>query len=190
MSCKLYEIKISSNNKEINIPVNRINYTNEDVRKINSSGKSNTEYVGDYGEMTVRIKDINVSGKINLGVQTSFYSHRSGWDYVVHNLSEFNNPNGIYFDGFIENAFSWRKNQYIDDGIIPYEEPWIGFLHNPPNMPLWFSDNNSYPQTLIHDEYFKESLNSCKGLYVLSNYYKRFLKHYLPQQLQQQKPQP
>ena len=179
LSCKLYEIKISSNNKEINIPVNRINYTNENVRKINSSGKSNTEYVGDYGEMTVRIKDINVSGKINLGVQTSFYSHRSGWDYVVHNMSDFNNPLGINFDGFIENAFSWRKNQYIEDKIIPYREPWTGFLHNPPNMPLWFSDNNSYPQTLINDELFKESLNNCRGLYVLSNYYKRFLKHYL-----------
>jgi len=181
LSCKLFDIKVTSNNKEVNIPVNLINYTNENVRKINNNGKSATEYVGDYGEMSVRIKDSNVSGKINLGLQTSFYSHRSGWDYVVHNLSEFNNPNGIYFDGFIENAFSWRKNQYIDDGIIPYEEDWIGFLHNPPNMPLWFSDNNSYPQTLIHDEYFKESLNSCKGLYVLSNYYKRFLKHYLPQ---------
>ena len=180
LSCRLYDIKVTSNNKEVNIPVNSINYTNENVRKINDGCKSATEYVGDYGEMSVRIKDSNASGKINLGLQTSFYSHRSGWDYVVHNLSEFNNPNGVYFDGFIENAFSWRKNQYIDDGIIPYEEPWIGFLHNPPNMPLWFSDNNSYPQTLIHDEYFKESLNSCKGLYVLSNYYKKFLKHYLP----------
>ena len=175
LSCKLFDIKVTSNNKEVNIPVNLINYTNENVRKINDNGKSATEYVGDYGEMSVRIKDSNISGKINLGLQTSFYSHRSGWDYVVHNLSEFNNPDGIYFDGFIENAFSWRKNQYIDDGTIPYEEDWIGFLHNPPNMPLWFSDNNSYPQTLIHDEYFKESLNSCKGLYVLSNYYKRFL---------------
>lgn len=179
LSCKLYEIKIISNNKEVNIPVNRINYMNENVRKINSGGKSIAEYVGDYGEMTVRIKDNNVSGKINLGVQTSFYSHRSGWDYVVHNMSEFNNPLGVYFDGFIENAFSWRKNQYIADKIIPYKEPWIGFLHNPPNMPLWFSDNNSYPQTLLNDELFKESLSNCKGLYVLSNYYKKFLKHYL-----------
>ena len=179
LSCKLYEIKVSSNNKEVSVPINKINYTNENVRKINVGGKSVTEYVGDYGEMTVRIKDSNVSGKINLGVQTSFYSHRSGWDYVVHNMSDFNNPNGVNFDGFVENAFSWRKNQYIADKIIPYKEPWIGFLHNPPNMPLWFSDNNSYPQTLINDELFKESLNNCKGLYVLSNYYKRFLKHYL-----------
>ena len=181
LSCRLYKVKLMSNNREINIPINKINYTNENIRRINDIGKSATEYVGDYGEMSVRIKDTNASGKINLGLQTSFYSHRSGWDYVVHNLSEFNNPKGVYFDGFIENAFSWRKNQYIEDGTIPYEEPWIGFLHNPPNMPLWFSDNNSYPQTLIHDEYFKESLNSCKGLYVLSNYYKKFLKHYIPQ---------
>ncbi len=179
LSCKLFEIKVLSNNKEVNIPVIRINYINENVRKINAGGKSVTEYVGDYGEMTVRIKDTNVSGKINLGVQTSFYSHRSGWDYVVHNLSDFNNPLGVNFDGFVENAFSWRKNQYIADKIIPYKEPWIGFLHNPPNMPLWFSDNNSYPQTLLNDELFKESLSYCKGLYVLSNYYKRFLKHYL-----------
>lgn len=180
LSCKLFKIKAVVNNKEIIIPITSINYTNENIKKINSSGKSLTEYVGDYGEMTIRIKNSNLSGKINLGIQTSFYSHRSGWDYVVHNMSEFNNPKGVLFDGFIENAFSWRKNQYISDKIIPYKEPWIGFLHNPPNMPLWFSDNNSYPQTLLHDEYFKESLTYCKGLYVLSDYYKRFLKHYIP----------
>ena len=58
-----------------------------------------TEYIGEYGEMSVRLKDSNASGKINLGLQTSFYSHRSGWDYVVHNMSDFNNPNGINFDG-------------------------------------------------------------------------------------------
>jgi len=181
LSCRLYDLKLVHNKREINVPVDKINYTNQDIKKLNDSGKSITEYVGDYGEMSVRIKDINLLGKINLGVQTSFYSHRSGWDYVIHNMSEFNNPKGVYFDGFIENAFSWRKNQYIKDKIIPYKTPWIGFLHNPPNMPLWFSDNNSYPQTLLNDEYFKESLNSCKGLYVLSNYYKKFLKYYLPQ---------
>ena len=181
LSCKLFDIKVTYKNTNIDIPIDKINYTNVNIKKINSNGKSLTEYIGEYGEMSVRIKDSNISGKINLGLQTSFYSHRSGWDYVVHNLSEFNNPDGIYFDGFIENAFCWRKNQYIDEKIIPYKEDWIGFLHNPPNMPLWFSDNNSYPQTIIRDEYFKESLNSCKGLYVLSNYYKRFLKHYLPQ---------
>ena len=181
LSCKLFDIKVTYKNTNIDIPIDKINYTNVNIKNINSNGKSLTEYIGEYGEMSVRLKDSNASGKINLGLQTSFYSHRSGWDYVVHNMSDFNNPNGINFDGFIENAFSWRKNQYILDEIIPYKEPWIGFLHNPPNMPLWFSDNNSYPQTLIHDAYFKESLNSCKGLYVLSNYYKRFLKRYLPQ---------
>ena len=68
LSCKLFDIKVTSNNKEVNIPVNLINYTNENVRKINDNGKSATEYVGDYGEMSVRIKDSNVSGKINLGL--------------------------------------------------------------------------------------------------------------------------
>jgi len=148
--------------------------------QVKKTKKRNLEFIGDYGEMTVKIKDNNSNGKINLGIQTSFYSHRSGWDYVIHNLSEFNNPNGVFFDGFVENAFCWNKRQYISKDIIPYTEPWVGFLHNPPNMPLWFSDNNSYPQSLLHDEYFVESLKYCKGLYVLSDYYKRFLKHYIP----------
>jgi hypothetical protein len=181
LSCKLYEIKVTSNGKDINIPIASINYTNENIRKIESIGDSTTEYVDINGQMSIRINNHNDTGKINLGLQTSFYSHRSGWEYVLRNLSEFNNSDGIYFDGFIENAFSWCKNEYIDDGTIPYKEPWIGFLHNPPNMPLWFSEDNSYPQTIIHDKYFKESLNSCKGLYVLSEYYKKILKHYIPQ---------
>ena len=129
---------------------------NEEIIDKEVSDK-NIVNVGLYGEMFIETTRNNHAGKININSnQIAFYSHRSGWDYVVHNLSEFNNPNGIYFDGFIENAFSWRKNQYIEDKIIPYREPWIGFLHNPPNMPLWFSDNNSYPQTLLNDELFKE----------------------------------
>lgn len=137
--------------------------------------------VGQYGEMFININSSNKNGKLNLNIdQTSFYSHRSGWNYVLQNLAEFHNKNGILFDGFLENAFSWKKSEYIKNNIIPYKQPWIGFLHNPPNMPLWFSDNNAYPQSIIHDSYFRDSLNSCKGLYVLSDYYKRFLKYYIP----------
>lgn len=177
LSCKLYSLLL---NDTTSLAIDEVFYTNDNIKKIKSLKKGSLEFIGDYGEMSIKIKSDNKNGKINLGTQTSFYSHRSGWDYVIRNLVDFNNSNGVYLDGFIENAFSWRKNQYIEEEIIPYTEPWVGFLHNPPNMPLWFSDNNSYPQTLIHDEYFKESLNYCKGLYVLSEYYKKFLKHYIP----------
>ena len=176
LSCKIYNVIVN----DTVLSIDKVNYINESIRNIKTSENHLLEYVGDYGEMSIRIKTNTNVGKINLGVQTSFYSHRSGWDYVIRNMGEFNNPNGVFFDGFIENAFSWRKNQYLEKNIIPYKDPWIGFLHNPPNMPLWFSDNNSYPQTLIHDEHFRESLRNCKGLYVLSDYYKRFLKHYIP----------
>ena len=177
LSCKLYNIILDDTTS---LSVDKIFYINNSIKNIKSSKGRMLEFIGDYGEMSIRIKSNNEKGKINLGTQTSFYSHRSGWDYVVRNLVDFNSSNGVYLDGFVENAFSWRKNQYIQEEIIPYTEPWVGFLHNPPNMPLWFSDNNSYPQTLIHDEYFRESLSYCKGLYVLSEYYKRFLKHYIP----------
>lgn len=177
LSCKLYNIILDDTTS---LSVDKIFYINNNIKNIKSSKGRMLEFIGDYGEMSIRIKSNSEKGKINLGTQISFYSHRSGWDYVVKNLVDFNSSNGVYLDGFVENAFSWRKNQYIKEEIIPYTEPWVGFLHNPPNMPLWFSDNNSYPQTLIHDEYFRESLNYCKGLYVLSEYYKRFLKHYIP----------
>jgi len=145
-------------------------------------GKNETKVynVGGYGEMFIKVLKNNPHGKINLNLnQTSFYSHRSGWNYVIQNMIDYHNKNGIIFDGFLENAFSWRKESNIENEIIPYDREWIGVFHNPPNMPLWFSDNNAYPQTIIHDEYFRESLEMCQGIYVLSDYYKRFLSNYI-----------
>ena len=48
-------------------------------------------------------------------------------------------------------------------------------------MPTWFSDNSAYPNSILNDKYFKQSLNNCKGLYVLSNYHAKFLKTIIPQ---------
>jgi hypothetical protein len=83
-------------------------------------------------------------------------------------------------DGFLENAFVWRKDESLSKNIIPYRKPWIGFFHNPPNMPTWFSDNNAYPNSILNDKYFKRSLVNCKGLYVLSEYHARFLRTVIP----------
>lgn len=137
---------------------------------------------GAYGEMIIKTNLNNPSGKINLNSynQISFYSHRSGWDFVLKNLMKYNNENGVIFDGFMENTFCWRRNDNINNGVIPYKKPWVGFLHNPPNMKLWFSENNSYPQFILFDNYFRESLKHCRGIYVLSEYFKKYLMHYIP----------
>jgi glycosyltransferase involved in cell wall biosynthesis len=151
-------------------------------KKVSDGNVSNLtiNYVGDYGEMMISPINNNNTGKINLINQTSFYSHRSGWNYVINNLLDLHNPEGVIFDGFLENAFCWRKSYCLTEQIIPYKQPWVGFLHNPPNMPMWFSDNNANPQLMINDKPFKDSLKYCRGLFVLSNYYKRFLQYYLP----------
>lgn len=136
---------------------------------------------GEYGEMFIKPKHNNVNGKLNLNQnQISFYSHRSGWDVILTNLFNLHNDNGVLFDGFLENAFIWRKEDSIKNNIIPYKTPWIGVFHNPPNMPSWFSDNGAYPCLMIKDKYFRSSLRKCKGLYVLSEYHADYLRIELP----------
>jgi hypothetical protein len=51
----------------------------------------------------------------------------------------------------------------------PIVTPWIGFWHNPPNMPLWFDYMHS-PQSLLQRSIVQESLQSCQGLLVFSRY--------------------
>ncbi len=189
LSYKLYAIELKHSNDTTEIlnidtikyisPEFYANIQNNNI--LDSNGKIVTEY-GSYGEMFVKTTKNNPNGKINLNSnQISFYSHRSGWDYALGGLFDFHNSRGIMLDGFLENAFVWRKDEFIQKNKIPYRKPWVGFFHNPPNMPTWFSDNNAYPNSILHDKYFKQSLINCKGLYVLSNYHAKFLKKMVPQ---------
>lgn len=149
---------------------------NEEIIDKEVSDK-NIVNVGLYGEMFIETTRNNHAGKININNnQIAFYSHRSGWDYVMTQMFGYHNDNGIMFDGFLENAFAWRKEEYIKNKIIPYKKPWIGVFHNPPNMKPWFTDNASCANMMVNDRYFIESLRSCKGLYVLSEYHARYLR--------------
>lgn len=137
---------------------------------------------GEYGEMFIETKKNNSNGKLNLNNnQISFYSHRSGWNYVINSLFELHNNNGIHFDGFLENTFVWRKKQLLDNQQLPYKNDWVGFFHNPPNMPSWFSDNGGHANMIISDFVFKQSLKYCKGIYVLSQYHANYLKYSIPE---------
>lgn len=114
---------------------------------------------------------------INLSQSKGFSSHRHGWSYALSGLSRYNSLSGIFVDDFIERTFSWDlPNSYRNK--LPYRFPWVGFLHNPPNMPHWFDYNHS-PQSIFQRDVFKESLRSCKCIVVLSDY----LKHWVEQEL-------
>ncbi len=114
--------------------------------------------------------------RLDLSNTVSFRSHRSGWGYCMSKLKPFHSKNGILVDDFIEKTFCWDllEKYYNQEAGLPYKKPWIGFLHNPPNVPDWYDVYNS-PQCLINGEMFKESLPHCRALVVLSDYLKQWL---------------
>lgn len=78
----------------------------------------------------------------------------------------------VYWNGseWVESKLSFERVKNADIYGI-FTTPWVGIVHNPPNVPLWFDHENS-PQQLIQNEQFQLSLTNCKGLIVLSEYLK------------------
>jgi len=109
--------------------------------------------------------------KINLADQlkVNYGNHRSGWSYAIQCLAKLHNPRGVKIDTFIERTFFWHPQ-----GIKPHQEPWIGFIHVPPNVPDWFMYEQSNDR-IIQSEAFQRSVPYCRGLFVLSDYHKRSL---------------
>lgn len=110
--------------------------------------------------------------KLNLEKARGFSSHRSGWDYCINSLRSFHSKAGIFVFDFIERDFSWEMPYYYSSrntNKIPYRQPWVGFLHNPQNMPGWLDQYHS-PQAILARDAFRDSLPKCKAIFVLSDY--------------------
>lgn len=113
---------------------------------------------------------INISSKL----QVTFPEHRSGWGFALQALKPLHKRSGVVFDGFVERTHSWHAPEFKKAGIIPYTNPWVGFLHNPPNVPYW-CDLCHAPKTILRRKETKESLKSCLGLFTLSEYMRDWL---------------
>lgn len=109
--------------------------------------------------------------KIDLSEQLriNFGQHRSGWAYAVRNLSPLHHPKGVLLDSFIERTFCWHP-----EGVKPHLQPWIGFIHIPPQIPKWFSYKQAN-EVILNSEAWEKSLPYCRGLFTLSNYHKKHL---------------
>lgn len=124
--------------------------------------------------------------------------HRSGWRYAVESLYGLHNAAGVRFEGFLEDPFAWqhprggirsgpellaalRTDDYDsrltseERHVIPFREPWVGFLHNPHGMQSWFHVDES-PQAIFAKRAWKESLRFCLGLFALSEYAAEWLR--------------
>jgi tetratricopeptide (TPR) repeat protein len=139
------------------------------------------------------------TGKIDLGKQRVFGGHRSGWNFALQALSSLHNPHGVLFDGCLEDNFLFQDEQLkprsqrilakmridgvferfatsVEKEIVPYQQPWVGFLHNPQSMPIWFNYHQRSPQKLFEKEIWQASLAHCLGLFSLSEYHAQWLR--------------
>ena len=102
--------------------------------------------------------------------------HRSGWEYVYKNLKKYSSvSNNVILDLYIDRTFGWdyEINSYLQ--LIPYKKPWYGFIHHTFNKD--FSEYNVYEY--FEKDNFKKSLQTCKGIFVLSKYLKKQLEYYM-----------
>lgn len=103
------------------------------------------------------------------GELSRFYgSHRSGWAYAVRSLSSLHDKSGPQLISFIEKKFIFGSEggDYRKD-YQPPEKEWVGFLHVPINVPVWFNSDYS-PERLFSTQHFNDALKSCVGIFTLS----------------------
>jgi polysaccharide pyruvyl transferase WcaK-like protein len=109
-------------------------------------------------------------------------THRSGWEYACSNLINlFNSPQAkTIVDLYVDKTFLWNSSVYESNKKIPYTVPWIGFIHHTPNPEYTPNSLNA----ILESELFIQSLKTCKGLIVLSNYLKKYLDLYFKGKIQ------
>jgi glycosyltransferase involved in cell wall biosynthesis len=86
--------------------------------------------------------------------------HRSGWTAALEALRPLHVADGVLVDGFVEHTFQPTDRS-------PYRSPWIGFLHNPAELPPWYPIDQSAVR-LLADDRFRASLGTCRGLFTFS----------------------
>ena len=90
--------------------------------------------------------------------------HRSGWKYVIQLLSQYLTcDNGVLFISSIDDVI-------FEEQVI--NEPWVGFFHQVPR-----TDYKYFPdlERAIKSQTWKKSLPYCQGIFVLSDYLKKYL---------------
>jgi hypothetical protein len=119
-------------------------------------------------------------------VRLSKNVHRSGWAYVLShmmnlNAPHFQRPHRLVVDTYMDRTFHWGMETMMLNGVLPYRTNWVGFLHH--TFDSLHSKYNCIE--MFKKQEFRESLGTCKGIIVLSNYLARQVRaalkeHHLP----------
>lgn len=94
----------------------------------------------------------------------------------MRSLESLCHSNGVLFDDFLEKKFAWGTD--VGDKLAggeAYTEPWIGVLHNPPNIPDWYNLHSHSPHDVLSSALWRESISRCRGIFVFSKYLKQWL---------------
>jgi len=118
--------------------------------------------------------------KLNVDRHPNLFSYQQGWSFAQNYLMALNTPSGVYCDPFLDYTFGPKKKQGILRKTIPYTKPWIGFVHNPPNIPTWHTDGTSEFCNIYQDPHFLASLKTCVGIFTLSEYHAKYLRQCIP----------
>jgi hypothetical protein len=113
------------------------------------------------------MRNQKMTAKLRISEKIVRAEHRSGWAYALEALEPLCTPRGILLDTFVEANFGWNLNKAEEEGVVPYREPWVGFVHNPPGIPEWH-EYYSAPQMMFATSAWRESLPYCRGLLTLS----------------------
>lgn len=141
----------------------------------------------------------HATGRLRFRARYDRSHHRSGWQYAMDSLLPLHNDRGVLFESFLEDPFAWQqKHSGLRSGsqllhfmleptqypslnaqerrIIPFREPWVGFMHNPPGMPSWLHPDES-AEHILASRAWRDSLPHCVGLFTLSEHHARWLRH-------------
>jgi len=139
------------------------------ILKLKSAGKESPFSLHTSGTVGDDAGDYKKKIDLSSQLTADFGRHRSGLKYGLYYLKKLHNPGGVVFDAFIERTFCWDP-----EGIKPHLVPWIGIIHVPPKIPLWFNYHQSN-EMIFKSEAWGKSLPYCKGLFTLSGYHRRHL---------------
>lgn len=150
----------------------------KDNNILKTKNSHNNLYCNDFIDHTFKSNTDNKSIILN----DKKYGLVRGYNLFSYSNSDIftHNDNCYYWDGSINAWQHTPLTQSINENIVfqkieTYKtNKWIGFLHNPINMPRWF-DYNQNIKSLLHNKDFIEALDNCELIFVLSDYLKEEL---------------